>query len=328
MSAAGGATAVLAAFIANVGIAITKFIAFLLTQSSSMLAESIHSLADSSNQLLLLLGGKRARRSATPEHPFGFGRERYVYAFIVSVVLFSVGGIFALYEGYHKLMHPEPITAWQWVPVLVLVLAIGLETSSFVTAIRESNKVRGAASWTRFIRRAKAPELPLVLLEDLAALLGLACALVGVTLTLVTGSGLWDAAATLAIGVLLVVVALFLATETKSLLLGESASAEHAQAIEAAITDSGNVTGIISLKTMHLGPEELLIAAKVAVPPDMTAQRLASSIDAVEDRIRSVVPLKCVIYLEPDIARLPTRSPQPHHSTNELADSASVVKEP
>lgn len=303
MSAAGGATAVLAAFIANVGIAITKFIAFLLTQSSSMLAESIHSLADSSNQLLLLFGGKRARRSATPEHPFGFGRERYVYAFIVSVVLFSVGGIFALYEGYHKLMHPEPITAWQWVPVLVLVFAIGLEASSFVTAIRESNKVRGAASWTRFIRQAKAPELPLVLLEDLAALLGLACALVGVTLTLVTGSGLWDAAATLAIGVLLVVVALFLATETKSLLLGESAGAEHAQAIEAAITDGGDVTGIISLKTMHLGPEELLIAAKVAVPPDMTAQRLASSIDAAEDRIRSVVPLKCVIYLEPDIAR-------------------------
>jgi len=268
-----------------------------------MLAESIHSLADSSNQLLLLFGGRRARRSATSEHPFGFGRERYVYAFLVSVVLFSVGGIFALYEGYHKLMHPEPITAWQWVPVLVLVLAIGLETSSFVTAISESNKVRGTASWMRFIRRAKAPELPLVLLEDAAALLGLVCALVGVTLTLVTGSGLWDAAATLAIGVLLVVVALFLAAETKSLLLGESAGAEHTQAIEAAITDGGNVISLISLKTMHLGPEELLIAAKVAVPPDMTAQRLASSIDAAEARIRSVVPLKCGIYLEPDIAR-------------------------
>ncbi|HEX3732910.1 MAG TPA: cation diffusion facilitator family transporter [Mycobacteriales bacterium] len=303
MSASGGTKAILAALAANLGIAITKFVAFLLTRSSSMLAESIHSMADSGNQLLLILGGKRARRRATAEHPFGFGHERYIYAFMVSVVLFSVGGLFALYEGYHKVSHPEPIDSWQWVPVLVLVVAIVLESGSFRTAIAESNKVRNGVPWLKFIRRSKAPELPVVLLEDFAALIGLVFALFGVGMTLATGNGVWDGIGTIAIGVLLVSVALFLAVETKSLLLGESAGTEHVTAIRQAILDGSEVRGIIHLRTMHLGPEELLVAAKVAVEHDDTAEHVARSIDAIERRIRQAVPLNCVIYIEPDIAR-------------------------
>src|SRR4051794_15090015 len=173
MSTEGGTTAILAALAANIGIAVTKMVAFVLTRSSSMLAESIHSLADSGNQVLLLLGGKRAQRQATPEHPFGYGRERYVYAFIVSIVLFSLGGCFALYEAYHKWHDPHGIDSWQWVPIAVLVASIGLESFSFRTAIRESRPHKGARSWVGFVRTAKAPELPIVLLEDLGALLGL-----------------------------------------------------------------------------------------------------------------------------------------------------------
>ncbi|SHN35424.1 cation diffusion facilitator family transporter [Cryptosporangium aurantiacum] len=302
MSTEGGVKAIVAALIANLGIAATKLVAWVLTQSSSMLAESIHSLADSGNQLLLLLGGRRAKKSATPEHPFGYGRERYIWAFIVSIVLFSVGGLFALYEGYHKLEHREPIESWHWVPVTVLLVAIGLETYSFSTALRETNKSRGSTSLINFIRRAKAPELPVVLLEDTAALLGLVFALFGVSMTLLTHDGLWDAIGTLAIGVLLVVVAVFLAIETKSLLLGEGASAEDLRRIERAIVDGGGtVERIIHMKTLYLGPDELLVAAKIAVHHDETAGKVADAIDAAEVRIREAVPVARVIYLEPDI---------------------------
>jgi len=303
MSAASGTRAIVAALAANLGIAATKFIAFALTGSSSMLAESIHSVADSGNQALLLVGGRRARREATPQHPFGYGRERYIYAFIVSIVLFSVGGLFALYEGYHKLQHREPITSWQWVPIVVLVIAIGLEGFSFRTAIEESNKIRGASSWTGFIRRSRVPELPVVLLEDLAALVGLVLALFGVGLTLITGSGLWDGIATVAIGVLLVVVAFILAIETKSLLIGESATAEHVGKIESAVLGVGDIERIIHMRTLHLGPEELLVALKVAVPSGAQSDDVARAIDAAESRIRAAVPIARVIYIEPDIYR-------------------------
>jgi cation diffusion facilitator family transporter len=306
VSSSGGTRAIIAALLANVGIAVTKFIAWLLTGSSSMLAEAIHSVADSGNQMLLLVGGRRAQRGATPRHPFGYGRERYIYAFIVSVVLFSVGGLFALYEAYHKFQHPEPITSWQWVPVTVLGVAIGLESLSFRTAIKESNAVRGAASWVEFVRHAKAPELPVILLEDLGALLGLVFALFGVGLTLITGDGTWDAAGTAMIGLLLVSIAVVLAVETKSLLLGESATAEHVAAIEAALTAGPDIERIIHLRTLHLGPEELLVAAKIAVRTDDRAQDIARGIDAAEQRIRSAVPIARVIYLEPDIYRAPS----------------------
>ncbi|MDQ1646191.1 MAG: hypothetical protein QOJ50_2375 [Cryptosporangiaceae bacterium] len=308
MSASGGNKAIVAALAANLGIAATKFVAFALTASSSMLAEAIHSVADSGNQALLLVGGKRARRDATPLHPFGFGRERYIYAFIVSIVLFTVGGLFALYEGYHKVSHPEPITSWQWVPVLVLVIAIGLEGYSFRTAISESNEVRGTTRWIDFLRRAKAPELPVVLLEDTAALLGLVLALFGVGLTLITGDGVWDGVGTMAIGALLVAVAVFLAMETKSLLLGEAATPEDVRRIESALVDGESVERIIHMKTMHLGPEELLVAAKIAVPKDESAEDIARSIDSAEKRIRAAVPIARLIYLEPDIFRAPATS--------------------
>ncbi len=301
MSANGETKAIIAALAANIGIAVTKFIAFLLTGSSSMLAEAIHSVADSGNQGLLLFGGRRAKREATPEHPFGYGRERYIYAFIVAIVLFSVGGLFALYEAYHKAQHPDPITSWQWVPVTVLVIAIAMESFSFRTAIVESNQIRGNQSWVRFIRRAKAPELPVVLLEDFAALIGLVLALFGVGMTLVTGNGMWDAAGTAMIGVLLVVIAVTLAIETKSLLLGEGAEATEIAAIERAVIAGPEVERIIHMKTLYLGPEELMVAAKVAVPACETAEDIARGINVVEARIRAAVPIARIIYMEPDI---------------------------
>jgi len=301
VSASGGSKAIIAALTANLGIAVTKAIAFLLTGSSSMLAESIHSLADSGNQALLLVGGRRARRVATPEHPFGYGRERYIYAFIVSIVLFSVGGLFALYEGVHKLQHPEPIDAWQWVPVVVLLVAIVMESFSFRTAIVESNHVRGTQSWVQFIRRSKAPELPVVLLEDFAALVGLMLALVGVGMTLITDDGVWDGIGTVAIGLLLVSVAVVLAIETKSLLLGEGATLEAVARIEAALLADDSVEHVIHMKTLHLGPDELLVAAKIAVRPTDSAAQVARTIDAAEARVRAAEPVARMIYLEPDI---------------------------
>ncbi|MEV6813441.1 cation diffusion facilitator family transporter [Micromonospora sp. NPDC051296] len=301
MSAQGGTRAIIAALLANLGIAVTKFVAYLLTSSSSMLAESIHSVADSGNQALLLIGGKRARREATAQHPFGYGRERYVYAFIVAIVLFSLGGLFALYEAWHKWSEPHGITNWQWVPVTVLLVAIVLESFSFRTAIKESNLIRGREPWTRFIRRSKAPELPVVLLEDFGALVGLVFALIGVGMTLITGNGRWDAAGTAMIGLLLVSIAIVLAMETKSLLLGEGAEPAEVAAIERAITAGPEVERIIHMKTLYLGPEELLVAVKVAVARCETAEEVARGIDAVEERIRAAVPVARVIYVEPDI---------------------------
>ncbi len=304
---AHGTRAIIAALLANLGIAVTKFIAWALSGSSSMLAEAIHSVADSGNQILLLLGGKRAKREATPQHPFGYGRDRYIYAFIVSIVLFSVGGLFALYEAYHKYhewsLHGGGITSWRWLPIVVLLVAIVLESFSFRTAIKESNAVRGKASWKQFIRHAKAPELPVILLEDLGALLGLVFALFGVSMTLITGEGVWDAIGTAMIGVLLVAIAIVLALETKSLLIGESATPEHVKAIETAMVDGQDIERVIHMKTLHLGPEELLVAAKIGVARNDNAEEIARAIDAAESRIREAVPIARVIYLEPDIYR-------------------------
>ncbi|MEU0057530.1 cation diffusion facilitator family transporter [Streptomyces sp. NPDC006334] len=300
MSASGGTKAIVAALGANLAIAASKFVAFAFSGSSSMLAEGVHSLADSGNQALLLVGGKKAQREATPQHPFGYGRERYIYAFLVSIVLFSVGGMFAIYEGYEKLQHPHEIDHWYW-PVGVLVFAIIAESFSFRTAIRESDPLRGDHSWKEFVRRAKAPELPVVLLEDFGALVGLVLALAGVGLAIVTGDGVWDGIGTICIGVLLVLIALVLAAETKSLLLGEAAGPEETRKIEAALVDGDTVTRVIHMRTLHLGPEELLVAAKIAVRHDDTATEIANAINAAEARIRQAVPIARVIYLEPDI---------------------------
>jgi cation diffusion facilitator family transporter len=308
MAADGGTKAVVAALLANTGIAVLKFLAFLLTGFSSMLAESIHSVADAGNQGLLLLGGKKAKREATPQHPFGYGRERYIYSFIVAIVLFSVGGLFALYEAYHKYHeiaegHASEGGAWEWVPVAVLVGAIIMESFSFRTAIVESNKVRGDASWVQFVKRAKSPELPVILLEDAAALLGLTFALFGVGLALLTGNAYWDVVGTAAIGLLLVAVAIVLALETKSLLLGEAASPDAQRKIHDALEATPGIDRVIHMKTLHLGPEELLVAVKTGVDRDVTAQEVAESINAAERAIRSAEPTAQVIYIEPDIYR-------------------------
>jgi cation diffusion facilitator family transporter len=311
MSASGGNKAIIAALLANLGIAATKFIAWAFSGATSLLAEGVHSLADSGNQLLLLLGGRKAKKRADGKHPFGYGRERFVYAFVVSIILFSVGGVFSLYEGIHKLQHPEPIEMW-WLPMLVLTISIVLEGFSLRTAIKESNPLRGTASWFQFIRHAKAPELPVVLLEDTAALLGLVLAFFGVGLTVI------DALGTIAIGVLLVIVAIILGLETKGLLVGEGASVEDVQAIEKAIISGGETDGIIHMKTLYLGPDEFMVGAKLAFPAELRFAEVAKAIDTIEARVREAVPAARVIYFEPDVARL--------DRTESVATDAIVIK--
>ncbi|WP_159501547.1 cation diffusion facilitator family transporter [Microbacterium sp. 18062] len=311
MSTSGGGKAILAAFLANLGIAIAKFVAWLLSGSASMLAEAIHSVADSGNQLLLMLGGRKARRRADSEHPFGYGRERYVYAFVVAIILFSVGGLFSIYEGVDKLTHPHELEN-VWIPIGVLVVAIGLESFSLRTAVKESNLVRKPGEgWVAFIRHAKAPELPVVLLEDIAALTGLTFALLGVGLSAITGNSVFDAIGTLMIGTLLVLVAITLGIETKSLLVGEGASDADHRAIVAAIAAGDEGARLIHIKTLYLGPDELLVAAKLGFDGDRTLGEVAADIDAVETRVRAAVPIARAIYLEPDVFRPDAASASP-----------------
>lgn len=306
MSTQGGTRAIIAAMTANLGIAIAKFIAWGLSGSSSMLGEAVHSLADTGNQVLLLRGGAAAKKKADTEHPFGFGRERYVYAFVVSIILFTVGGVFSLYEGIDKLEHPHQLEN-AWIPIAVLVISMVLESFSLRTAIKESNHTRGTDSWFAFIRRAKAPELPVVLLEDVAALTGLVFAFAGVALTVITGNSAFDAIGTIAIGVLLVLVAIVLGIETKSLLVGEGASVADNDRIRDAINAEPEVESLIHMKTLYLGPEELLVAAKVAFSPKMKLADVATAINSLEARVREQVPIARVIYIEPDVYVRPSQ---------------------
>ena len=310
MSASGGGKAIIAAFLANMGIALAKFIAWFISGSASMLAEAIHSVADSGNQLLLLLGGRRAKRAADREHPFGYGRERYVYAFVVSIILFSVGGLFSIYEGIEKLTHPHEVTNY-WVPIVVLVIAIVLESFSLRTAIKESNLVRGPRqSWVSFVRHSKAPELPVVLLEDVGALTGLAFALFGVGMTAITHNPLFDALGTLMIGTLLIIIAIVLGIETKSLLVGEGATTADHDRIVSAILEGHEIERLIHIKTLYLGPDELLVAAKLGFASDKPLASVAADIDRIEVRVREAVPTARVLYFEPDIYR-PGDDPAP-----------------
>lgn len=300
MAADGSRKAILAAFFANLGIAIAKFVAFLVTSASSMLAESIHSMADTGNQGLLLLGGARAQRIESADHPFGYARVRYFWAFVVALVLFSVGGLFAMFEGIEKFRNPHELDSPQWA-FGVLIFAIFLEAYSFRTAIVAARPLKGDRTWWQFVRQTKRAELAVVLLEDLGAMVGLVVALGGVTLAVVTGEPRWDAIGTLTIGVLLVAIAIILAIEMKSLLIGESAAPEHISALRIAIESNG--AQIIHMRTQHLGPVELLVAAKVHFNGDLTMTALASEIDATETRIREAVPMDIMIYLEPDLLR-------------------------
>jgi cation diffusion facilitator family transporter len=302
VSAGGGTKAILAALGANAGIALAKFVGYLITGSSSMLAEAVHSVADTANQGLLLLGGRTSRRKATPEHPFGYGRDRYFYSFVVALLLFTLGSVFAIYEGIHKLQHPEPLTA-PLVAVIILLVAMALEGFSFRTAMHESKPLKGNLSWWQFIRQAKAPELPVVLLEDSGALVGLVFALAGVGLTVLTGDPVWDSIGTLCIGTLLGVIAIVLIIEMKSLLIGEGAAAPVVSRIVGELESGAAVERVIHIKTLYLGPEELMVAAKLAFTPGLPVDAVAAAIDEAEARIRGAVPIARVIYLEPDLDR-------------------------
>ncbi|WP_410572587.1 cation diffusion facilitator family transporter [Amycolatopsis sp. cmx-4-61] len=305
MSAGGGTKAILAALGANAGIAAAKFVGFLVTGSSSMLAESVHSLADTTNQGLLLLGQKTSKRAADEEHPFGYGRDRYFYSFIVALMLFTLGSAFAIYEGIHKIGHPEPLES-PIVAVVILLVAVCLEGYSFYTAVGESKKIKGDVTWWGFIRQAKEPELPVVLLEDAGALLGLVFALLGVGLSVITGDPVWDGVGTLAIGALLGVIAIILIVEMKSLLIGEGAN----EGVLATIVDelaAGKVERVIHIRTQYLGPDELLVAAKLALVPGLDIAEVATAIDDAEARVRAKVPVARLIYLEPDLDRSPAR---------------------
>ena len=315
--------AVVAAFAANLGIAVIKFVAFLLTGSASMLAESVHSVADTGNQVLLFVGRGRSARPPSDEHPFGFGRERYFYGFVVSVMLFTVGAAFSVYDGVHKILNPEAVRS-PLIAFVVLALSAVLEGFSLRTAIGEANQVRGGRNWGTFIRRSKAPELPVVLLEDMAALIGLTFAFAGVALSVLTGDGRWDGAGSLAIGVLLATAAAILAVEMKSLLIGESASPEVQQMIVAALEDGPELAQVIHLRTVHMSPESILVVAKVAVRDTDSAAQVTAAIDSAERRVRAAVPIARLIYLEPDIYR-PREADQTDPSIRAVQRSHSPV---
>jgi cation diffusion facilitator family transporter len=295
-------TAVVAAFAANLGIAIMKFIGFAVTGSGAMLAEAVHSVADTGNEGLLLIGGHKSKRMADVDHPFGYGRERYFWAFVVSVLLFSLGGLFSIYDGIEKLLNPHELESVGWA-VGILLGAMVLELLSFRTAVHSTRHVKGNVGWWRFIRTAKTPELPIVLLEDFAALIGLSIALVAITAAEVTGDTAYDAIGSLAIGALLVVIAIILAVEMRSLLLGEAASPEVERRIVEAMEGGDNVCRVIHIRTEHLGPEELLVAAKLEFDGDLSIRELADVINDVEAAVRKEVPEARVIYLEPDVVR-------------------------
>lgn len=314
----GSRKAIVAAFFANMGIAIAKFVGAAITGSASMVAEGVHSVADTGNQALLFLGGSRAKKQATPEHPFGFGRERYFWSFAVALILFSMGGLFALYEGIEKFRHPHEVEK-VWVAVVILLFGLSIEGFSLWTAIKEARKTKGDASWWSFIRNSKQPELPVVLLEDTGAELGLLCALVGVVMARVTGNGRWDAMGSIVIGILLIVIAIVLIIEMKGLLIGESAGKQDRAAIVAALENAPNVDRLIHLRTQHIGPDEILVAAKLEYDSKLTFDEVVDAINVTELNVRSAVPTARMIYIEPDL-HTPDYVEHEHHAGVEHHD--------
>lgn len=299
MSRKGSVKATLAALGANAGIAVAKFVGFLITGSSSMLGEAVHSVADTSNQILLLIGQRESRREPDRLHPFGYGRSRYFYSFVVALVLFTLGSVFAMYEGYHKITHPQELTS-PTVAIAILVVAFVLEGLSLRTARRHSRPLKGSDSWWRFIRNSRTPELPVVLLEDSGALVGLVLAFAGVGLSTITGSAVWDGVATVGIGILLGVIAVVLIIETHSLLIGEGATRDQEQAIRSALTQDPDVRDPIRIRTQYMGPEDMLVAAEVGMSATLPAGRVADIIDDAEERVRDAIPAARIIYIEPD----------------------------
>ncbi|MCP9623333.1 cation diffusion facilitator family transporter [Nocardia otitidiscaviarum] len=302
MSTGGGKKAIVAAFSADAGITVAKYIGAFLTGSASMLAEAVHSTADTANQGLLLLGRRRAEQAPDDLHPFGYGRNRYFYSFIVALVIFLLGALYAIDEGITKIRHPErlddPIIA-----IVILLVALALESYSLATARRESAPLKGRTSWWKFIRTTRNPELPVVLLEDTGALIGLLFAFLGVGLTMLTGSAVWDGIGTLLIGGLLLVIAIVLIVEMKSLLIGEGATPEEDRLIRAGLVDGTRIDRVIHLKTQYLAPDDLLVATKVSIVPGLGIAEVAAAIDDAEERVRAAVPTARDIYIEPDLYR-------------------------
>lgn len=304
----GGLRAIIAAFFANLGIMVAKIIGFIFTGAASMLAEAVHSFADTSNQGLLIMGNSLAKRKETPQHPFGYGRERYFWAFMVALMIFSLGSLFAMYQGITKLMNPHEVESHIWA-VGILSVAIVIEGISLRIAVQEVNKIRGKQSMWSFIKRSKVPELPVVLLEDLGALIGLVLALVGIGLTMITGDARFDAIGSLSIGILLGVIAIVLSIEMRSLLIGESATPETIAKLKKCIQDQPDILNLLVLKTQHLGPEELLVVIEAEFSKDLSSDELCDAINRLEERIQEEVPIAKKIYVEPDTKK-EVRAPQ------------------
>jgi cation diffusion facilitator family transporter len=297
----GNRRAIVAALLANSGIAVLKFAGWTFTGAASLLAEAVHSVADSANQALLLWGNAAARRAPTPDHSFGYGRERYFWAFVVSLVIFSLGGLFALYQGAEKLIRPHPLNEPIWA-VGILLVGIVFEGLSLRTAIQEARRSKLQQSWWNYIRRTKNPELPVILLEDLGALVGLFFALAGVSLSMWTGTPRFDALGSIGIGILLVVIAALLAREMKSLLIGESANPENETLIRSVAGLHPSVRQLIHLRTQHIGPDELLIGAQIEFDGRMDFRQVSTAINELEEAIREALPFSALIYIEPAVS--------------------------
>ena len=298
---AGGADstkAVFYALVANFAIAVAKYVAAFFTGSGSMLAEAVHSTADCGNQLLLLLGIKRAKRPPTPDYPLGYGKETYFWSFLVAIMLFTVGGMFSLYEGWHKLHEPEELSY----PLLALgVLAFGIVAESFSMwgCVREVNKVRGGRSLWQWFRQSRNAELVVIFGEDLAALLGLALAFVAVLLAWVTGNVMWDALGSMAIGILLVVVAVMVGVEVKALLVGQGVEEAVRRDMVAFLESQAGVQKVFSLLTLHMGGD-VMVAVKACMRDGGTQAALLETINAVEDAFSARFPDVVWIFFEPD----------------------------
>ena len=307
MSASGGKKAIVAALLANVGIAIAKFVGFLVTGAASMMAEAIHSVADTSNQILLLIGDKRAEKAPDRTHQFGYARNIYFYGFIVALVIFLLGGVFSVGEGVNKIMHSLQGTEEggnHLVAIIILVVALALESFSLATAVKESKKVKGDDSWWQFIRHTHEPSIIVVIMEDSGALIGLVLALIGVSVSWATGNHLWDGVGALCIGILLIIIAIVLIVEMKSMLIGESLDEQDFDRLVAALESVPQVQRVIYCQTEYLGPAEVLVAAKIGVPPELSSAELARAIDEAEAAVRRTDQKRYRIFIEPDIDQL------------------------
>ena len=290
---------VLFALGANLGIAISKAVAAFITGSGAMLAEAIHSFADSANQGLLLWGMKSAKKPADDDHPLGYGKVIYFWSFIVALLLFSVGGLFSINEGWHKLHSTAPVVS-PWIAIGVLGFSIVLEWFSLMGCVAEVNKIRAGRSWWRWFRESRQSELVVVFGEDIAALFGLAFALVAVGLTILTGNPVFDALGSIAIGVLLIVVAVLLSNQIKSMLVGQSAEAPLRAALASQLRSEAQIVELLQVLTLHFG-DDLMVAVKARMRDAQSSHVLAENINAIEDRLKAAFPEVRWIFFEPDV---------------------------